>query len=231
MPAHLPPRWWTGGVVAGLALLLAACAGFDVRPSLSRSYELVELAPAHLPAEAEVWRSRLQFADVGCDRSRSELSRATDACVSEWRNGVRLLARKPPLEQAAAVNRLVNGLVSQVSDDAWTDRGDHWDTPLHTLRRGGDCEDLALLKRESLQMLGWPEEGLVIVVGESARSRPPGTHVVLLVTLEGGAQLLLDSAEPEIMAPRDNYHFRPAYALTRLHVYKVKPWRRRWWRN
>lgn len=217
--------------MAVLSLQLAACAGFDVRPSLSRSYELVELAPMDLPAEAVVWRTRLQLADSRCDRSRSELSRATDDCVAEWRDALLPLAHSSPLAQASEVNRLVNGSVPQVSDNVWRDRGDHWGSPLETLRSGGDCEDLALLKRESLQSLGWPEERLAIVVGESARTDPPATHVVLLVTLENGAQLLLDSVEREVMAPRDNFQFTPAYALTRMHVYKVKPWRRRWWRD
>lgn len=222
-------RWAHGGCVAVLALWLAACASFEVRPALARNYEWVELAPEELPVEAIGWRTKLQLADFHCDRTRRELEQSTDGCVAAWHEGMRPLAGKPALEQASEVNRLVNQLVVQRPDSPLEGGGDHWDAPLHTLHRGGDCEDLALLKRESLLALGWPEQRLAIVVGTSVRSHPDSAHVVLLVTLEGGAQLLLDSAEADVMPPRDNSNFTPDYAMTRTHVYRVKPWRRHWW--
>lgn len=218
-------RWHRGAALA-LVLALAACAG--ARPSLARNYELVPVVPGEQSIEA-LWRLKMDLASAGGDCDRSALQQATDACVAEWREQLRRLADKPPREQAAQVNHLVNSTVRYVSDDTWPGGVDRWSSPLETLRGGGDCEDLALLKRESLLALGWPEERLAIVVGTSSRSRPPAMHVVLLATLADGTQLLLDSAEPGILAPRDDDYFTPAYALTRTQIYKVMPWHRHWW--
>jgi predicted transglutaminase-like cysteine proteinase len=229
-PDYRPPARTSRWLAALVLLSLAACAGFDVRPSLSHNYQLQPLQPAESSAEA-MWLVKLQVALANCDGDRQLLSEAGDRCVAEWRDSLKPLAGRPALEQAREVNRIVNQSVRYVSDESRPGGADHWSSPLETLRNGGDCEDLALLKRESLRLLGWPEDRLALLVGHSAEAVPPAFHAALLVTLENGAQMVLDSAEPDVLVPRHGYHFIAAYALTRTHIYKVIPWQQRRWRD
>lgn len=199
---------------------LVACGATLVEPSveLNFAYQLLHPVEHSWPA------TLLEEEDAALDdlpREESLLYSSNEPHIVEWRNRIEHLRDRPALEQAVGINRIVNNEVTYRSDyDHWN-REDMWGYPFETLLEGGDCEDFAILKLESLKHLGWSEDQFAIAVGFSNFANPPASHAVLLATLDDGAQLLLDSLEDEVSPPKADHHFSPMYALTRQHIFMV----------
>jgi len=124
------------------------------------------------------------FGYVGfCVRQPAECGGGTDA--------PRLASMTPSaFAELDEVNRHVNAL-PQTSDVALYDRDEWWAYPD---ARGGDCEDLAMMKRKLLIERGWPAEALLLAV---VREWNGDGHAVLLV-LSGEGQFVLDNKSPTV---------------------------------
>lgn len=94
------------------------------------------------------------------------------------------------------VNDYVNTNVPQVEDIANYGVSEHWSYPN---ARGGDCEDLALLKRKMLIERGWPASDLLIAV---VREWNGEGHAILVVDTDKG-ELVLDNKNWAIVAWND----------------------------
>ena len=96
------------------------------------------------------------------------------------------------------VNRTVNRVVRQADDWRVYGQNEVW-TPAG-LKRGarGDCEDIALEKRQQLIHAGVPADNLFLAVGYARRL---GLHVVLVARTSGG-DLVLDSRSNELRSWR-----------------------------
>ncbi|MBT1158847.1 transglutaminase-like cysteine peptidase [Aminobacter anthyllidis] len=82
------------------------------------------------------------------------------------------------------VNASVNQRIQQREDIATTGRDDDWRLPTSV----GDCEDIAILKKNELRKLGWPASTLLLTVATYG-----GTgHTVLTVRTDSG-DLILDN--------------------------------------
>jgi predicted transglutaminase-like cysteine proteinase len=93
--------------------------------------------------------------------------------------------------QLVAVNAEVNLAIKPATDEEVYGRPEFWAYP--TTR--GDCEDLVLLKRRDLIMMGWPVGSLLITV---VRQRNGEGHAVLTVETDRG-DLVLDSLQPRVL--------------------------------
>lgn len=94
------------------------------------------------------------------------------------------------------VNNYVNRTVTQVEDIDNYGVAEYWAYPN---ARGGDCEDLALLKRKMLIERGWPAEDLLMTV---VREWSGDGHAVLVVTTDKG-DYVLDNKNWAIVAWSD----------------------------
>lgn len=141
--------------------------------------------------------------------------------VVRWRESVGKLRGLDAVAQVEGVNRLVNDLIHYRDDYEHWNREDKWGFPFATLDEGGDCEDFATLKRVSLHLLGWPQDGLFLLLGFSTMGETPESHAVLLVTLPDGSQVILDSLEKHVLPPADDHHFKPMMAIDRDSLYIV----------
>lgn len=94
------------------------------------------------------------------------------------------------------VNRKVNREVNQVSDRMSVGVDERWNRPIET-RSGlkGDCEDIAIEKRERLVAAGFPEHDLFFAV---VYRRDIGLHAVLVARTAAG-DMVLDSRSPWIV--------------------------------
>lgn len=130
------------------------------------------------------------FGYVGfCVRNPSECEGGTDA--------PQVAAMTP--EKWAELNKVndyVNSAIPQVNDAALYDRDEWWAYPD---TRGGDCEDLAMMKRKLLIERGWAAENLLISV---VREWNGDGHAVLLVTTDRG-EFVLDNKNWEIVVWSD----------------------------
>ena len=88
------------------------------------------------------------------------------------------------LAQLRLVNGSVNQSIRQVRDLIKHGREDYWTLPLDG---AGDCEDIALLKRQRLIALGWPSSALLMTV---VRDRRGEGHAVLSVQTDHGSFIL-----------------------------------------
>jgi predicted transglutaminase-like cysteine proteinase len=93
--------------------------------------------------------------------------------------------------ELVAVNNGVNTRIEPATDEELYGRAEFWTYP--TTR--GDCEDLVLLKRRTLEGKGWPAGSLLITV---VRQRNGDGHAVLTVLTDRG-DLVLDNLEPHIL--------------------------------
>lgn len=109
-------------------------------------------------------------------------------------------AETPPTEltperwlQLNRVNDWVNFNVPQISDFENYGVTEFWTMPNW---RGGDCEDLALLKRQKLSQRGWPLGNLLLVEGLDVFNEK---HLALAIRTDRGLYIL-DSREPSILS-------------------------------
>lgn len=147
---------------------------------------------------------------------------STHPKIVRWRKELDQVRGKSPVEQLEAVNRIINGDVTYRSDYQHWKREDKWGFPFATLDEGGDCEDFAMLKRVSLHYLGWPQDGLFLLMGYTNMNGKPETHAVLLVKAPDERQFILDSMERHVIPPAADHHFKPMMALDRDSLYMVR---------
>ena len=93
------------------------------------------------------------------------------------------------------VNAYVNGKIAPISDQDLYGEPERWAYPTDA----GDCEDYLLLKKRSLQELGFPPEALLITVVLDEKNEG---HAVLTVTTDGG-DFILDNRRDEVLRWRD----------------------------
>lgn len=106
---------------------------------------------------------------------------------------MRFFASKKGVEQIRAVHRFWNAF-SYKSDIELYGKSDHWATPSEFVRKkGGDCEDFALIKYWTLRKLGIPAQRMRIMVG-TVPGRD-GSHAVLSVADEKGQVWILDNLQ------------------------------------
>lgn len=204
-------------VTAPLAFLGCATDGaISDRPDPDKNYRLEMVR--HVPRQLERLSAQ---AEGSLFVEESELRNSQEPHVAAWRADVMALRGKSELEMLEGVNVAANERVTYITDYAHWGVRERWGFPIEALEEGGDCEDIALLKMESLHLLGWPEDRLFLLVGTSDYSGRTEGHAVLLVTLADGSQLILDSVTPWILPPGDDHHFFPLYAVNGEHYYKV----------
>jgi predicted transglutaminase-like cysteine proteinase len=201
-----------------LGLILSACVNYYVDPSVEKNVRLELLHPTPHSFQA-AWMEKMAAAESINRREEPELEISMEPHVARWRSSIDHLKNRTELEQAELTNEIVNREVTYVSDYKHWERLDMWGDPYATLVEGGDCEDIAILKMESLKHLGWSKSQFAILVGYSTFSNPPQSHAVLMVTLSNGAQLVLDSLEDNVEPPKEDHHFNPIYAVTQDHLY------------
>lgn len=126
----------------------------------------------------------------------------------------------PRTAQLAAVNAYVNDRVKQMNDFDLYLRDDIWATPVNTLTIGGDCEDIALVKRWGLTRLGIPDAEIYLIIGVTLTTTPPSGHAVLGVKAGEGDVWILDSLQNKITRPAEST-LEPAYGLNAFGFWRV----------
>ncbi len=117
------------------------------------------------------------------------------------RSGANAVGGAGVLKLADRINRSVNRQTRQISDRAQYRKDEVWALPT---KRGGDCEDLVLLKKLRLLEAGIPASALLIATVLDLKA---GRHAVLVLRTTSG-DLVLDSLDNRIRHWVDtNYTF------------------------
>lgn len=96
------------------------------------------------------------------------------------------------LKLANDVNRVVNRQVRQIEDLQQYGKEEHWALPT---QRGGDCEDLVLLKKKMLIERGIPSQMLLI---STVLDKKMNSHAVLVLRTQSG-DMVLDNLTNRIL--------------------------------
>lgn len=132
------------------------------------------------------------------------------ATTQAWLDFLGTLRGLSPQAQIAAVNDYANK-VQYVEDIDNYGVQDYWATPEEFFARGGDCEDYAIAKYASLQMLGFDVSHMRVVVlfDQYKQER----HAVLAV--QDGAEIkILDNLSARVMTASEIDHYVPIYAIS-----------------
>lgn len=145
---------------------------------------------------------------------------SAQARLSSWNN---LLEHGSTLDEEGkltAVNQLINGSVSYVSDQQAWGTEEYWATPSETLSTGqGDCEDFAIAKYFSLVKMGIPAERLRLTYVKARDS----AHMVLAYYKNPQDQpLILDNLIGAILPAAERKDLLPVYAFNAEGIYLAK---------
>lgn len=212
-PAKSAPRW---RVIATLALSTAA-ADLQAQPATTAGPPLEEIArtPAELGlTEPPVAQPRapapapLSPEPVSPDLFGTiALPAPAAGAAARWAAVRDAVVTSPLLDQLAAtafavaperrlaaVQSTVNHQIAYRPDRQWWGLEDYWASADQTvMRRGGDCEDIAIVKLHLLRRLGFAADQLYLVIGRLDDSkRGAGDHAVALVRTGGGGWMVLD---------------------------------------
>jgi predicted transglutaminase-like cysteine proteinase len=184
---------------------------------------LPPLAALHLRRPAGAWLLALcvaawlcmgwTLAQVNLDRTQALAlerygQKAADT-VAGWRKAIEEGRALGEQEKLAAANTFFNRRLLFEDDIVVWKQNDYWATPLEFIGQGaGDCEDFAIAKYMTLQMMGVPAEKLRMVY---VRARVGGANVAHMVL----GYFETPTAEPLIL---DNLigSVRPASSRTDL---------------
>ncbi len=161
-------------------------------------------------------------------RSRIETERATyracdtnpAACPSQrvaaWRQRIAALRGQDRMTQLRAINQFLNHAVPYIIDQSLYGVSDYWASPMELLQRGGDCEDFAIAKFESLLDLGFTNDQMrIVILLDTLRNLP---HAVLAVELDGQSYIL-DNVTDAVLSHDRLPQYRPQFSVN---------WDRRW---
>lgn len=126
-----------------------------------------------------------------------------------WKDIKAKLSRMSPLEQAKAVNMLINKWPYRTDMDVWGVM-DYWETPVEFFQKSGDCEDFAIAKYFALRDLGFPASRMrIVVLKDTLRNLE---HAVLVVYLDGDAWVL-DNLSNAVLSHKRLSHYRPQFSV------------------
>ncbi len=111
------------------------------------------------------------------------------ACTS---TGYRGVSGRAALHLAKSVNSQINRQTDQIEDQAQYGRQEYWALPTS---RGGDCEDIVLLKKKKLLEKGVASETLLIA---TVLDLNRNSHAVLVLRTKQG-DFVLDSLQDKII--------------------------------
>ncbi len=138
-------------------------------------------------------------------RAASAPDGAASLCQTyPWACAREASARAAPevdLDLVAKVNRAVNAAVPAITDQAQYGKAEHWSLPG---AQGGDCEDYALFKKQSLIAAGIPAQHLLIAVVLDRQEDP---HAVLILRSAQGDHVLDNMTNRILPWNRTGYTF------------------------
>lgn len=133
-------------------------------------------------------------------------------CASDRGPENRFNASAARLRELAEVNRSINQAIAPATDLEIYGINEYWTLP----RTKGDCEDYALLKRQTLIKKGWPVSSLLLTV---VRDEKGEGHAVLTARTRQGDFILDNKLEDVTLWSQTPYRFVMRQSYLNPHVW------------
>ena len=198
-------------------LFLAAlpCAfAQEVQEARQHSYQEVdyETYPVEMMGSYIRVQNWLQHTQVEIDK----IMHTAHPRVAEWRNAILAVPMDDDKKMLDRINAITNNYVPYVSDyDRY--HKDYWATPIETLMRGGDCEDIALLKAVALNLKKWDDDSrnsthlLIGLMNEGNKMVP---HAALEVDTADDGHYVMNNLSDDVLTFDDmNLQMKPLYMI------------------
>ena len=199
--------------LAGAGLLAA------MLPTASRANTLVGgWITIKIPPPPDV-AAKLKNLTARVDARQPLMETSNERPIRKYREFLDQLAAKnlSQMDQLKAVNTYVNANVARRKDGP----EDVWAEAYTTLKEGGDCEDVALVKRWGLKRLKFARENLFLVMGMTLLTRPPEGHALLAVRLADNVFQVMYNLVYAIEDATSLRYFEPAYAVNEFGFWRV----------
>lgn len=185
-------------VLAPLALPSIGAAD-TARPSFFNSREIRSTDISRF----KKWNGALQ-------RYAAENGQDDAGGIGQWHAFLESIRTASKSQQLSAVNDYMNSR-RYITDDRNWGTSDYWASPAEFLgRSAGDCEDYAIAKFISLQILGWSDDELRIV---AVKDLQKGIGHAVLVAFLDGRTLVLDNQSDAILQADEVSHYQPVYSI------------------
>lgn len=146
----------------------------------------------------------------GCDAQQF-----TSCHYVQWRKFLGTLVGKDKLTQATEVNAYMNK-AKYIDDDTNWGQKDYWESPGEFMAKFGDCEDYAIAKFLSLQLLGFDPQSIRVVAVKDLNLKVG--HAVLAVFIDGKVYIL-DNQISQVVEAKSIRHYQPVFSINQT----------RWW--
>ena len=137
----------------------------------------------------------------------------------KWQALIADLKDQPLDRQLAAVNARMNEARYIIDPINWGVK-DYWATLGEFFAKDGDCEDYAIAKYVTLEMLGIDPAAMRIVVLQDLNLR--AAHAVLAVQA-GGDTVILDNQIKQVISAAKIRHYRPIFSINQQAWWLHKP--------
>lgn len=146
---------------------------------------------------------------------QAETQCGTEA-LKVWRQ---MMVRAAKSDEANRLN-MVNSFFNQwsyISDSENYGVSEYWASPLEFMSKGGDCEDFAIAKYASLQLLGYGDQAMRIIAVMDT-SRGGMGHAVLSVQTRAG-NVVLDNRSTIVYGGSQQTAYVPRFSVNMAGVY------------
>ncbi len=223
-------RAWASIALAGLLVLSAGSPGARAEETAGGLFGYLEFPSDQLQA-LPLWREALARIDrdrPAIARCDADVASCSSTTLTVWRAKVDELSTLAPMRQLIEVNRFVNSLGTRVGGRAAPavnpQSVNHWASPLEFLAKGGDAEDIAVMKFVTLRDAGVPNQSMRIVIVYDALKQQ--RHAVLAVRLAEGT-FILDTVSNAVLPAERLKYYLPYYSVneTTRWAHVVRRWR------
>ena len=189
-----------------LILSMAVAAPLYVRADVGSPQPLQNFSTikAYSASQLKPWqalKSRQRAAHYDPSLARGSQS------YQAWQIYLNSLRYEPKLRQMMAVNNWFGQFPYRLDSQVYQTH-DYWATPQEYFAYGGDCEDIAIAKYESLKKLGFsPDDMKVAIVYDADTYRD---HAFLIVKHEG-ADYVLDNREKMTVVRYLKHRYKPHF--------------------
>lgn len=193
--------------------LLLLITPFNALAQAVHQYGYQEVIYDTYPPDMSKTHARVQAWVENANVEVEKIMQAENPHIVAWRKAILAVPMDDDRTMLDQVNAITNKFIPYVTDYD----GDYWESPIGTLLKGGDCEDIALLKAVALHMKGWSAnrpQSVHVLMGLRNQNNTLVPHAVLEVDTVNDKHYVMDNMMSSVLTFDDmNLKMKPLYMV------------------